>query len=50
MSSGKMNNKLKSILILFWIAFFYIVHYYFEIKKYAIDVPNYILKIIIPGF
>lgn len=29
-----MNKKLKSILMLLWIVLLYIVHYYFEYKKY----------------
>lgn len=37
-----MRKKTKAVLMLLWIIFFYIAHYYFAIKKYLPMVRNYI--------
>jgi len=38
----KLYEQLKTIFILLWILIFYIVHYYFEIKRYFAYVPEHI--------
>ncbi|MCH8004326.1 MAG: hypothetical protein IH934_06890 [Nanoarchaeota archaeon] len=40
--NDKLYEQLKIIFILLWILIFYIVHYYFEIKRYFAYVPEHI--------